>query len=139
MGLSEKGWARQNRNHPRHARDPTEQRKTEDGLMMLELLFATVEDLAAIHGALDNQKTPDLDNPGDLSTRTHGARTHGDCIHGLFPRLGLGHHSAGIPPHAGSSIALAKLDQAEDSVFPGLRRWADRSGPRLSTSPSHHE
>ena len=126
MGPSEKGWARQNQNHPRHARDPMEQRKMEDGLMMLELLFAAVEDLAAIHRALDNQKTPDLGdpgNPGDL-----GARTHGDCNRGLFPRLGLSHHSTGIPPYAGSSIALAKLDQAEDSVFPGLHRWVNCSG-----------
>ena len=83
--------------------------------MMLELLFAAVEDLAATHRALDNQKTPDLGDPGgpdDLGTCTHGACTRGDCIRGLLPRLGLGHHSAGIPPHAGSSIALAKLDQA---------------------------
>jgi hypothetical protein len=94
--------------------------------MMPELLFVAAEDLAAIHGALDNQRTPDLGDPGDPGGL--GARTHGDCIRGLFPRRGLGHHSAGIPPHAGSSIALAKPDQAEDSVFPGLRRWADRSG-----------
>ena len=103
-----------------------------DDLMMMELLFAAVKDLAATHGALDNQKTPDLSDPGspgDLGARTHGARTRGDCIRGLLPRLGLGHHSTGIPPHAGSSIALAKPDRAEDSVFPGgLRRWADRSG-----------
>ena len=65
MGPSEKGWARRNQNHPRHARDPMEQRKMKDDLMMLELLFAAVEDLAAIHGALDNQKTPDLGDPGD--------------------------------------------------------------------------
>ena len=131
MGPSEKGRARWNQNHPRHARDPTEQRRTEDDLMMLELLFAAVEDLAAIHGALDNQKTPDLGDPGDpgnLGAHTHGTRTHGDCIRSLLLRLGLGHHSAGIPPHAGSSIALAKLDQAEDSVFPRLHRWADCSG-----------
>ena len=137
MGPREKGRARRNQNHPRHARDPTEWRKTGDDLMMMELLFVAVEDLAATHGALDNQKTPDLGDPGgpgDLSARahgahTHGAHTHGDCIRSLLPRLGLGHHSAGIPPRAGSGIALAKPDWAEDSVFPGgLRRWADRSG-----------
>ena len=124
MGPSEKGRARRNQNHPRHARDPMEWRKTGDDLMTLELLFAT-------HRALGNQKTPDLGDPGgpdDLGARTHGAHTCGDCIYGLLPRLGLGHHSAGIPPHTSSSIALVKLDQAEDNVFLGLRRWADRSG-----------
>ena len=137
MGPSEKGRARRNQNHPRHARDLTERRKTGDDLMMLELLFAAVEVLAATHGALDNQKTPDLGDPGgpgDLGARAHGAHAHGahtrsDCIRGLLPRLGLGPHSVGIPPHAGSSIALAEPDRAEDSIFPGgLRRWADRSG-----------
>ena len=129
MGPSEKGRARRIQNHPRHARDPKEQRKMEDGLMMPELLFVAVEDLTAIHGDFDNQKMPDLGDPGDPGDPGNlGTRTHSDCIRGLFPRLGLGHHSAGIPPHASSSIALAKPDQAEDSVFPGLCRWADHSG-----------
>ena len=94
--------------------------------MMPELLFVAVEDLAAICGAFDNQKMPDLGDPGNPGNL--GACTHGDCICGLFPRLGLGHHSAGIPPRASSSIALTKPDQAEDSVFPRLCRWASRSG-----------
>ena len=107
MGPREKGWARRNQNHPRHARDPTG-----DDLMMMELLFAAVEDLTATHRALDNQKMPDLGDPGgpgDLGAHTHGARTRSNCIRGLLPRLGLGHHSAGIPPRAGTQRGMRPI------------------------------